>query len=167
MANKEKVLPRWTSSELNPFALFGIETGPGWRPIAQKVIDAIIEYDNNAPEGSVIYIDQVKEKFAMLEIYVTYENVPEDVVERINSMISEARQEASETCEFCGTKENVGMQVNGWYTVICEDCARRRTMKAPYYQQVGIKWKRNNDGKLFFIKQKETVEIDPNNNGNE
>lgn len=158
MASK-KELPRWISSERVPFAMFGIETGPGWKPIAKRVIDAIIEYNDNAPDNSTIYIDQVKEKFAMLEIYVTYENVPEDVVERINSMISEARQEASETCEFCGTKENVGTQVNGWYTVLCEDCARTRTKKSPYYQEVGIKWKRASDGKLFHITQKETKEI--------
>ena len=143
------------SDEREPFPMFGIETGEGWKPIAMKVINAIIEYNDNSPEDSVIYIDQVKEKFAGLRIYVTYDNVPQDVVDKIENLIKEAEIEASNTCEECGSKENIGMRVNGWYTVMCEDCAKKIVQSDPVYKQ--IKWRRKSDGKVFLI-TKEGVE---------
>ena len=139
------------SDERMPYPMFGLEMGDGWKPIAQKVVDKILEYNNNSPEDSTIYIDQVKEKFAGLRIYVTYDNVPEDVVKEIEQMIKDAEMEASKTCEECGTKENVGMRVNGWYTVMCEDCAKKIIEKNPYYGKLGIKWKRFSDDKIFEI----------------
>lgn len=139
------------SDERMPFPMFGLEMGDGWKPIAMKVVNAIIEYNNNSPEDSVIYIDQVKEKFAGLRIYVTYDNVPQDVIDRIENLIKEAEVEASETCEECGTKKNIGMRVNGWYTVMCEDCAKKTVQQHPTYQTIGIKWKRKSDGKVFMI----------------
>lgn len=151
----EKMSKKNYSDEREPFPMFGIETGEGWKPIAQRVIDKIIEYNNNSPEDSVIYIDQVKEKFAGLRIYVTYDNVPEDVRKDIETLIEEAEKEASETCEECGTKENVGMRVNGWYTVMCEDCARKIVETNPYYGKFGIKWKRLNGGEVIEITKSE------------
>ena len=134
-----------------PFNMFGIETGEGWKPIAQKVIDKIVEYNSNSPEDSKIYIDQVKEKFAGLRIYVTYDNVPQDVIDEIEKLIRDAEVEVANTCEECGTKENIGMRVNGWYTVMCEDCAKKTVQSNPVYKSIGIKWKRKSDEKLFLI----------------
>ena len=137
------------SDEKMPFPMFGLEMGEGWKPIAMKVVNAILEYNDNSPEDSIIYIDQVKEKFAGLRIYVTYDNVPQDVVDNIENLIREAEIEASETCEECGSKENIGMRINGWYTVMCEDCAKKIVQSDPFYKQ--IKWKRKNDSKIFLI----------------
>ena len=148
------------SDEREPFPMFGIETGEGWKPIAQKVIDAIIEYNENSPEDSVIYIDQVKEKFAGLRIYVTYDNVPKEVIDKIENLIKEAETEAAHTCEECGSKENVGMRMNGWYTVMCEDCAKKIVNSDPVYKY--IKWKRQSDGKLFLINKDDVEEIEQN-----
>lgn len=143
------------SDEKMPFPMFGFEMGNGWKPIAMKVVNAIQEYNDNSPEDSVIYIDQVKEKFATMRIYVTYDNVPKDVVDKIENLIREAEVEASETCEECGTKENVGMRVNGWYTVMCEDCARKIVENNSYYGKLGIKWKRFSDGEIIQITKSE------------
>lgn len=145
--------------ERMPFAMFDIETGDGWKPIAQKVLDAIAEYNERSSEDSTIYVDQVKEKFARLEIYLTYDNVPREDIDRIESLIESAQDEASETCEICGTKENVGTRVSGWYTVMCEDCAKKIAKENFYYNKIGIKWRRNNDGKVFTITKDGTTEF--------
>ena len=149
------------SSEKMPFPMFGLEIGDGWKPIAMKVVNAILEYNNNSPEDSVIYIDQIKEKFAELRIYVTYDNVPKDVIDKIENLIIEAEAEASETCEECGTKNNIGMRVNGWYTVMCEDCAKKIVENHPLYSTNGIRWKRFSDNKIFNI-TKEGMEEENN-----
>ena len=145
--------------ERMPFNMFGIETGEGWKPIAQRVIDKIEEYNTNSPEDSTIYIDQVKEKFAGLRIYVTYDNVPQDVIDKIKRLIQEAEKEAANTCEECGTKKNIGMRVNGWYTVMCEDCAKKTVKSNPVYKSIGVKWKRKSDEKLFLITPESMNEI--------
>lgn len=145
------------SDERMSFPMFGLEMGDGWKPIAQKVIDAIMEYNNSSPEDSVIYIDQVKEKFAGLRIYVTYDNVPKDTFDKIENLIKEAETEAAHTCEECGSKENVGMRMNGWYTVMCEGCAKKIMNSDPVYKY--IKWKRQSDGRVFEIKKDSMTEI--------
>ena len=150
------------SDEKMPFPMFGLEMGDGWKPIAQKVIDAIQEYNNNSPEDSVIYIDQVKEKFATMRIYITYDNVPKETIDRIDNLIKEAEEEAAHTCEECGAKENIGMRVNGWYTVMCEDCAKKIVNSDPVYKY--IKWKRQSDGKLFLINKEGETELDVSQN---
>ena len=137
--------------------MFGLEMEDGWKPIATKVINAIKEYNDNSPEDSVIYIDQVKEKFATMRIDVTYDNVPKDVIDKIENLIREAEVEASETCEECGTKNNIGVRMNGWYTVMCEDCAKKIVQRDFVYKY--IKWKRKSDGKVFMITQNGEEEL--------
>ena len=142
--------------------MFGIETGDGWKPIAQKVVDEIIKCNKNLPDDSRIYINQVKEKFGELCIYVSYDNVPKETIDYIDKLIQYAHLEAANTCEICGAKENVGFRTNGWYTVMCEDCAKKIVNSTtPYgldYSKTGIKWKRNSDGKTFIITKEGTKE---------
>lgn len=145
------------SDEKMPFPMFGLEMEDGWKPIAMKVINAIQEYNDNSPEDSVIYIDQVKEKFATMRIDVTYDNVPKDVIDKIENLIRKAEVEASKTCEECGTKNNIGVRMNGWYTVMCEDCAKKIVQSDFVYKY--IKWKRKSDGKVFMITQNGEEEL--------
>lgn len=153
----------YIASPNTPFDLFGVEVDDGWKPIAEKVLREIVAYNETAPEDSKIWVDQVKEKFATLRIYVTYDNVPQDVINRIDMLIEDAEKEAENTCEICGTKENIGLRTNGWYTVMCEDCARKivredKERGLPYKD--GIKWKRKSDGKTFLVKENTKAEID-------
>lgn len=141
------------SDEREPFPMFGLEMGDGWKPIAQKVVDKIIELNESLPEDSHIYIDQVKEKFAELRIYVTYDNVPKEIVDQVEKMIDDAETEAAATCEECGSKENIGMRINGWYTVMCEKCAKKIAKDHPVYQKTGVKWERASDDKIFLFTQ--------------
>ena len=48
------------------------------------------------------------------------------------------------------------MRVNGWYSVMCEDCAKKLVSNDEYYKRIGIKWRRASDGKIFSI-TKDTV----------
>ena len=129
--------------------MFSIKTGEGWKPIAQKVINKIIEYNNTLPDESFIYINYIKEKFAGLIINVTYNNISEEVKQDIENIIKEAEKEASETCEECGAKENVGLRLDGWYTIMCENCMRKFIEKDPYYGKLGVRWKRFSDGETI------------------
>ena len=130
-------------------SMFSIKTGEGWKPIAQKVINKIIEYNSTLPDESFIYINYIKEKFAGLIINVTYNNISEEVKQDIENIIKEAEKEASETCEECGAKENVGLRLDGWYTIMCENCMRKFIEKDPYYGKLGVPWKRFSDGEII------------------
>ena len=136
---------------LEKISMFSIKTGEGWKPIVQKVINKIIEYNNTLPDESFIYINYIKEKFAGLIINVTYNNISEEVKQDIENIIKEAEKEASETCEECGTKENVGLRLDGWYTVMCENCMRKFIEKDPYYGKFGVRWKRFSDGEIIQL----------------
>ncbi len=62
-----------------------------------------------------IDIIQIKEKFGGLRIYF---NGGDD---NINGMIEMAIEIANNTCEICGSTENVGM-TQGWYVTCCKSC---------------------------------------------
>ena len=134
---------------LGKMSMFSIKIGEGWKPIAQKVINKIIEYNSTLPDESFIYINYIKEKFAGLIINITYNNISEEVKQDIENIIKEAEKEASETCEECGAKENVGLRLDGWYTIMCENCMRKFIEKDPYYGKLGVRWKRFNDGEII------------------
>ena len=129
------------------FELFGIECGPGWRQLYQPIIDYINEYNKTHDcNESFIEIRQIKEKFAGLRFYWGGENVPKDVCMTLNDMIRKAEAESYCVCEMCGTRDNVGLTVDGWYTTICEDCLRK-SLKGNYRDS--RKWRLN--GKRYII----------------
>ena len=86
-----------------------------------------------------------------------------DVSHKITHRENDAEKEAENTCEICGATENIGLRTNGWYTVMCEDCARKIVgedkEKGLFYKD-GIKWKRKSDGKTFLVREDTKAEID-------
>ena len=94
------------------------ECGDGWKNIINKVIDYIDELnrDEEIAKDQVV-IHQVKEKFGGLRIYCNY--YPKD----LNEIIQKAEDESYNTCEICGTKENVG-HTCGYITSCCKDCIK-------------------------------------------
>lgn len=158
--NLKKVLPKSKEEKLkSPFELFGVECGKGWHKFILPVFEFIEKYNNEHEGESRIIVDQVKEKWGYLEIYVSFENVPDDVVKETYRLIGVARKEASETCEFCGSKENVGYVLNNWNLTICEDCLHKRLKDREEWfgtEQSSI-WKRLSDGKKFDV-TKDTIE---------
>jgi hypothetical protein len=43
-------------------------------------------------------------------------------------MICKAERESANTCELCGTKNNIGT-TSGWITTCCLDCAKKISTK--------------------------------------
>lgn len=128
-----EIEPTW------PYEEFGIECGDGWKPLIQPIIDYIQEYNKDKPEEEHIEIHQIKEKFAGLRVYLNFYNT------EVRSLIERAEEEAEHTCEICGTKENVGMTVNGWLTTKCKNCVA----KTAKHNNKEIKWRY--DGKVYWV----------------
>lgn len=121
-----------------PFQLFGVECEKGWYPLIQPVIDYIDKFNEGKSEEEKIYITQIKEKYGTLRIYVSYGT------DELFNMIDKAEEESAHTCEFCGTKENVG-QTTGWITTLCHDCIKNLSKERGF----GHYWSK--EGKVYEI----------------
>ena len=99
-----------------PFDLFGAECGEGWKCLYEPIIKWIEKYNINKDKEQQIEIHQIKEKFGGLRFYCNF------YTDELIEMIRNAEQESFRVCEFCGTKENVGHTISGWYTTCCEKC---------------------------------------------
>ena len=125
--------------------LLGI--GKGWLPIVKEAVEKLkaihARNSKNYPvvaeertsensrfleEGEVIpvrsfedwygenIITQIKEKYGGLRIYTAYTS------DEIKEIIKQAEQECRETCEHCGSKENVEQRGTHWYKNLCDKC---------------------------------------------
>jgi hypothetical protein len=96
---------------------FGIECNDGWYWIIDNLMECIYKYckDNKIPFINII---QIKEKYGSLSFYYTNGD------EMINGMVWLAEHMSYNTCEFCGSTENVG-HTYGWVYTICEDCTNK------------------------------------------
>jgi len=126
------------------FQLFGYEVGKGWKPIVMKAVEQIeaIHEENlkNTPEWfnskyervsfEAFYgksnVSQVKEKYGTLRIYAGYHT------DEIDKIIRQAEKECDNTCELCGSKEDVKLRGERWYSTMCKECWNRGEGKAPY-----------------------------------
>lgn len=101
---------------------WGFEHGDGWFWILDNLCDSIQSYiDNNNKyrdddkKISQVVAMQVKEKFGTLRFYYSGGD------QYIDGMVAFAENLSANTCEFCGTMENVGT-TQGWISTICKDC---------------------------------------------
>ena len=93
---------------------FGVSTNPGWYPLVEKLL---LDFRALPQEDGVVLINQIKEKFGGLRVYVEVSG-SDDFKERVRDMIEQAEKEASRTCEFCS---NPGvLRTPGWMRVTCE-----------------------------------------------
>ncbi len=120
-----------------PFTLFGVECRKGWHKLIQPVLDYVNDWNKNNPD-SLIVIEQIKEKFARLEIYV------KNATPELKDLIEEAKEKASKTCEICGDTTDVGMYVTigHWYTTMCRKCAVETSAENSYHAG---KWRSFNE----------------------
>lgn len=95
----------------------------GWLSIIDKLCGAIQSYvDNttryingnptNPPQPT---LTQMKEKFGGLRFYM------EDSDDYVEGMIRMAEYMCDNTCQDCGTEENLGV-TSGWISVLCRNC---------------------------------------------
>ena len=126
--------------------MFGVECEDGWKGLYQPVIDYINKYnEEHRGTDSFITILQIKEKYGGLRFYWNAENIPQEICAELTNMIHEAETESYKVCEFCGTRDKVGITVDGWYTTICEDCVLDYNKKDGLFRL----WKY--DGKVYLI----------------
>ena len=100
--------------------IWGFDHNDGWFWILDQLCDSIQSYIDMNNKWNTIKIpqvvaDQVKEKFGTLNFYYQGGN------DQIDGMVSLAEIMSANTCEFCGSTENVG-RTNGWIYTICKDC---------------------------------------------
>ena len=124
-----------------PYELFGIECGKGWHGLLNPIFDYIEKYNKDKDDEHKMQIFQIKEKWGQLCVYLNF------YTDEISKLIDTAEEEASNTCELCGSKENVGMAYEGWLTTECHDCMKKWCQK----NERPHRWKRNSDNKIYWI----------------
>lgn len=107
---------------MNQYTYDDWECGKGWTHLIAPIIDQINLWNNTASDEEQIEIFQIKEKWGALEVYL--HNVPEKLSNTLDDMISNARLESMQTCEVCGTKDEVGTTLKGWIFPICKSCLK-------------------------------------------
>jgi hypothetical protein len=116
----EKYKHLFAEDSLEPFPLFGFECGKGWYNILKMLIEHIDIYlkhkHKGVPEG--FRITQVKEKFGGLRFYV---DGADDVVHELIRMTETL---AENTCEYCGSNQNIMTTKGGWMITACEQCTK-------------------------------------------
>ena len=86
------------------YTLFGREHENGWDKLVDPIVKFIEKWNAAHPdEKDTIYIDQIKEKWSTLNIYVS--NVPAEVSDELYGMIREAERRSANVCERCGSEK--------------------------------------------------------------
>lgn len=100
----------------------GVPTG--WLPIIDKLcaciqhyIDYHVSYTKDGQyKPAQVTCTQMKEKFGGLRFYTDQHD------EIVEGMIKMAEHLCDETCQDCGSEEDLGI-TSGWITVLCRTCA--------------------------------------------
>lgn len=98
-----------------PLGQFGVECGPGWRGILERLSDAL-EAELAAGRADACCA-QVKQKFGTLRVYMLGACTPS-----MRQAITEAEEACSRACERCGRPASL----EGW-TVLCDEHRGRPT----------------------------------------
>lgn len=91
---------------------FGIECGPGWFDLIDKLCEDILKLDPTC------IASQVKEKYGGLRFYCS--SATDDVFDRID----EAEVLSEHTCEVCGEPGKLTGEF--WLSTLCEKCKNER-----------------------------------------
>ncbi len=144
--SEDKSEGEWNRDEITvipqyPYELFGIECGKGWHDLLKPIFEYIENYNQDKDDEHKIEIHQIKEKFGELCVY------PNFYTDELRELIHKAEDEASNTCELCGSKEDVGMACEGWLTTKCHKCMKEWCME----NEKPHRWRRNSDNKIYWI----------------
>lgn len=148
-ALKESAIHPRDQRLLEPYEMFGIECDKGWESLYRPIMKWIEKYNEEHPD-SVITITQIKEKFGGLRFYWSADNITKEDEDKLHEMVRDAEADSYNVCETCGTRENVGITVGGWYRTICLDCLQK-LLANPQYYKVEDRWKKNDDGQVYVV----------------
>jgi ribosomal protein L37AE/L43A len=99
-----------------PYELFGIECGDGWKKLYQPIIDFIMKYNKDKDEEDKIEINQIKEKFGSIRIYLS------KYTDELRQMIDDAEEQSYYTCEECGKYIKKPIVEGHWIYPMCRKC---------------------------------------------
>lgn len=134
-------IEEYEAMPLMPYELFGVECKQGWRNLYNPIFQYIEDYNKDKGDDDKIYVLQVKEKYAQLVFYTNF------YTEDLRQMIKNAKEESKQTCEDCGSKEDVGVVIGGYYYTICFKCLVEQLR-----MEGGRKcWHSNNDNKKYWV----------------
>lgn len=96
---------------------WGFEHGDGWFFILDQLCYSIQSYIDNNYHKNIpqVVATQVKEKFGTLNFYCDGGDSQTD------GMIRFAENMSANTCENCGSTENIG-STKGWISIMCKPC---------------------------------------------
>ena len=99
----------------------------GWKSIYQPIINKIYKHDSSKTNvDEKIGVEEICEKYGMIAIKVIQ---PFNLTDEISAMITEAGRESLNVCEFCGTRESVGVTMNFRYKTCCRSCWKRNILE--------------------------------------
>lgn len=108
---------------------WGIECGDGWYWIIDNLCECIQNYIDNNSHLNIpqVVASQVKEKFGELRFYYNGGD------KTIHGMVWFAEKLSIETCEICGSTQNIG-QTSGWITTLCKSCVENGKLEDRWKQ---------------------------------
>lgn len=124
--------------EGNPGRVNWMGISKGWVPIVadlceciQNYVDHHVSYTKEGGEARPPQVEclQLKEKFGGLRFYT---NGHDDVVD---GMIKYAEHLCDNTCESCGTREDLGL-TKGWIAVLCRKCSDKAEAKWESFEDI-------------------------------
>lgn len=86
--------------------------GPGWIPIVEELHGKLVELDLD------YVLDQVKEKFGTLRVYVI--TAPE-VADQARDLVDAAQIRSATICEGCGAPGEL-RETHDWVMTLCDAC---------------------------------------------
>ena len=94
-----------------------ISCDKGWYSI-------IVDIDRRLCELDPLYsLQQVKEKFGGLRYYFEPTDATDhETLEKMHEIVRDAEARAGQTCEYCGTTEQVALRKHGWWKTLCDKC---------------------------------------------
>lgn len=97
-----------------------VECNEGWKEIVDQVSFKIEQVNNKYPGSSYIHASQIKQKFGGLRYYVSFEDINNDDVNYVYSIIEEAEKRSLTICEICGAPGKRSKQ--GYYMeTVCDE----------------------------------------------
>lgn len=104
---------------------FYFETGDGWYDLIYTACKELQEW-SDANTTQIILL-QVKEKFGAIRIYYNVATSLLIDLAEMTAIIEKAEKLSTQTCEKCGSMENVERTNFGWVKYLCSECRTKRS----------------------------------------
>lgn len=99
----------------------------GWECLYKPIIDEIYKHDSQQEYvEDKIGIENICEKYGMFSIDLIQ---PRNLTDEISQMITNAGRDSLRICEFCGSKENIGVTMNFRYKTCCRSCWQQKILE--------------------------------------